>query len=1050
MIEVAGRRDSADGYDIRIAPVARCGQHTDAPTHRLHAVHQIAQRRNGMGVVTVVEEHLERMLVVHVETARRLEERGVEGAQSVPDVLEPHTHGKRHRCREHRILHVERGPTFERGRNEMRPQQRNVRAMIVDRDHLPVHAGFQRDGAATGADVLAHQIVRRVHRHVTHVLGLRVRRHPQRERIVGIQHRRVGRDLHHRALHFGQLFERLDALLPQVIGLNVEHGAHIDVTHGHAGAQQTAAGRFQDRHLHRRIAEHDTRGCGPGHVALDRALPIDIHTIGGRETHALAGEFVNVRQQTRCGGLAVGTGDRGNRYRTGSAVGKEHVDHLARNITRAPCTGRHVHAEARRRVHFTDRTADVLVRLGDVGGEEIHAADVEADGLDRAHRHLGVVGMYDVGHVRGGTARRQVGGESQIHILPGGRHRGRAVSELGEQLQRRRIEVELREYLFVTDAATRIAIHDGDQLLDAVHTVARDLAGLALADGHELAVDHQHAVIVSGDVALHDHAARNLLGALKTGHHLLGRGERNRHAASVVAVVRLGDHGISDRLGGTDRLLGGLHQPLLRHREPEIGENAIRLFLVAREFHRDVRRAPGDRGLDALLITAVAQLDEALVVQSDPRDVARLGGVHDTGRARPQRATLRIANEGITTDAKIETRVGDVRTELPGKQMMQEIERHVGGLVSDVGLLVFEDHVVHAGLRGFTRLAEAHLHTRDVLQFDCHVFENMSKPGAFVFLQSTHEAPGHTVRAAMFVQPRKRLEQRLDETVAQPLRRPRFQHAQIEHEPDDGEVGVVAWPHVGGALENLHHLLLGRDERIAQRGIERVVRGGCRRVGDSQPRMEIEGRPCREQMQRGAQQGHGFAGFGLGDGRERHVGWIDDGDGSGAHDVNRVIGRDERGGVFIDAESERKRIVCQRGEQTPQPIALTKVLIDDHSVGEPEAGAHRDHAGARRAALGAMRDHLFTEIRGAGAGSGNVHAGGMSRPQQTSNRSATKRGGELELVAAGDEHAGRGTEPIEPVAVVAVAASLEVERLGLRDAVPLEHVFIERAHIRFR
>ena len=61
---------------------------------------------------------------------------------------------------------------------------------------------------------------------------------------------------------------------------------------------------------------------------------------------------------------------------------------------------RHVHAEAGRRVDLADRAADLLVRLGDVGGEEVHAADVEPDRLDRPHRHLGVVGMHQVGHVR--------------------------------------------------------------------------------------------------------------------------------------------------------------------------------------------------------------------------------------------------------------------------------------------------------------------------------------------------------------------------------------------------------------------------------------------------------------------------------------------------------------------------------------------------------------------------------------------------------------------------------------------------------------------------
>ena len=71
---------------------------------------QLAHRLDRRGVVAVVEDHLERMLVEDVHPARRLEERRVEGPQPVADVLELEAHAERHRRGEHRVLHVVQSP----------------------------------------------------------------------------------------------------------------------------------------------------------------------------------------------------------------------------------------------------------------------------------------------------------------------------------------------------------------------------------------------------------------------------------------------------------------------------------------------------------------------------------------------------------------------------------------------------------------------------------------------------------------------------------------------------------------------------------------------------------------------------------------------------------------------------------------------------------------------------------------------------------------------------------------------------------------------------
>ena len=113
----------------------------------------------------------------------------------------------------------------------------------------------------------------------------------------------------------------------------------------------------------------------------------------------------------------------------------------------------------------------------------------------------------------------------------------------------------------------------------------------------------------------------------------------------MIAVVRLGDDRETDASRCAHGLRFALHELLPRHRQPERREDLVRLFLVARELHCDVRRSAGDRGLNALLILAVAQLHERLIVEPQPRNAARLRGTHQRRGRRTERPTLREPDE---------------------------------------------------------------------------------------------------------------------------------------------------------------------------------------------------------------------------------------------------------------------------------------------------------------------------------------------------------------------------------------------------------------------
>src|SRR6056297_83260 len=76
-----------DGFNILIAAVAGGAQNHPAAALNLKAVDQITHGLHGSGVVRIVHDDSERMIVVNVHPARRLEERRVEGSKALADVI---------------------------------------------------------------------------------------------------------------------------------------------------------------------------------------------------------------------------------------------------------------------------------------------------------------------------------------------------------------------------------------------------------------------------------------------------------------------------------------------------------------------------------------------------------------------------------------------------------------------------------------------------------------------------------------------------------------------------------------------------------------------------------------------------------------------------------------------------------------------------------------------------------------------------------------------------------------------------------------------------
>ena len=445
------------------------------------------------------------MLVVHIHAARRLIKGGIKRTQTLANRIELDPVRKRHRRREHRVLHVMHRTAFEGRGDQVRPHQRNVAAFIVEGNHLAVYACFQRSGASTGADVFTHQCVMRIHRHVANVFGFGIGRHLDHVLVVGIQHRAFLGDFDHDAFYFGQLFQRIDALQSQMIGFDIQHRADIDVRHAHARAQQSAAGNFQHGEIDFRIGQYHACRNWAGHIALDGALTVDVYAIGRGQSRRKPGHLGDVREHARGRRFAVGAGDACDGNTRRRARRKQHVDHRPRRVARLAFRRRDMHAKSRRRIHFADAAADLFVAIGDIADQKIDAADIESDRRHRAFGHVAIIRVNHVGDIGCGTTGGKIGGRAQHDDLALLRNR------IGRHIHARHhhvgllIEVDACHHFLVADAAPRIFVDLIDQLPHGSNAIADHVSRRALGSGNQFAIHHQQTMIVTFKIGFNDH-----------------------------------------------------------------------------------------------------------------------------------------------------------------------------------------------------------------------------------------------------------------------------------------------------------------------------------------------------------------------------------------------------------------------------------------------------------------------------------------------------------------------------------------------------------------
>jgi len=253
-------------------------------------------------------------------------------------------------------------------------------------------------------------------------------------------------------------------------------------------------------------------------------------------------------------------------------------------------------------------------------------------------------------------------------------------------------------------AASRIAIDDVHQFANRVLAIANDMRRIAAGGRHQTFADHQQTKIVARQITFDHHVVADFARRRIRREHRFAGVHIHRHAATLIAVARFEHHRATACGDDFPRhgpgFLGAAHRPTFRHRHAGSGEQLLGQFLVLRDVFGDGRGAVEFGGLDASLMHAPTELDQAAGSQPPVRNAARDGGIDDGAGRWPQ--TLVFVQR---------LQFGDGLCQIEWLLVARGSKQIAGQRdcpAADGFLAVFDDDLIHAGFDGFRGAAESH------------------------------------------------------------------------------------------------------------------------------------------------------------------------------------------------------------------------------------------------------------------------------------------------------------------------------------------------------
>nr|GEU28368.1 hypothetical protein [Tanacetum cinerariifolium] len=551
-------------------------------------------------------------------------------------------------------------------------------------------------------------------------------RHVHHLRIGGIEYRRAARQDHVDlgAQHVIQLVVGGDMELGQVChAREVGHHAHRAAVVGQAFGEDHARARFEHRRLHVLVEQQAFTGLPVGQAVARQQAAVHKQAVLAAHAHFLAADLQQPGDQARRHGGAMRARDahHGNAARL---FGRKQLVHDGgAHVARRAVFRFQVHQQAGAGIDFDDGAALLVQRTADVGRHQVDAGNVQAHHARRQRSHGRHFRVHQVGDVGGHVA---IGLDQ--HLLAGQRHRERvhALAFEFEDGFARLLRLDQAQWKIFFLAAARIDVDvQVAQLLDRVLAVARDPQRFAAGGSDHALADHQQAVFVADDEALDDHArAVAFVGRQRIGgRDVRCRHQVERHAAPVVAVVRLDHDRQADVLRRLPRLFRAGHQFAFGHGHAARRQQRLGQVLVAGDAFGNGAGFFRFGRPDAALRGAVAQLHQVAVGEADRWNLAVGGRIDDIAGAGAQAQGFHQVRQVGHGGVQVVRGVVDHRH--------QEIA--AGGQRRPAHLLLAgaERHFIQAGVfADLARLAEAGFHAGHVLQFEHDVFQDVAGVGA--------------------------------------------------------------------------------------------------------------------------------------------------------------------------------------------------------------------------------------------------------------------------------------------------------------------------------
>ena len=306
-----------------------------------------------------------------------------------------------------------------------------------------------------------------------------------------------------------------------------------------------------------------------------------------------------------------------------------------------------MHAQARCGIHFNDTAILNFEGTQHRLTHHVHATDIEADHLGSGDGAGGHFRMDVICHIGGGAAGGQVGVVPQDNAGALGGHAVSVIALLFEAGQCHFVKANLGERRRMAFATTRVCIDNLHQLFDGVLAIAGDERGLAASGGDQFVTHHQQAVVAAGQVAFHHHFGSVEVCILKSSAHVGFRGDVHRHAAPLVAIAWLDHHRTTNFLCGQPGVLGTVDRSAQGHGNASGMQELLGQVFVLGDELSNGTGAVNLGGLDAALLAAPAQLNQAAFCEAAVRNATRHGSIHDGAGGRAQaNVFVELAQQG--------------------------------------------------------------------------------------------------------------------------------------------------------------------------------------------------------------------------------------------------------------------------------------------------------------------------------------------------------------------------------------------------------------------